>query len=485
MKLLKTALCLALALLLLAPGAAALAEGETLIFDAQGLAAIADDPAGSYALARDIDLGGADWTPIAFSGTLDGRGHTLYNLRVRVPGADERVTRDGNLKAYETVFAGLFSVLEEAELRDLHLKGVDVELETDSHCFAAALAGYIDHSSLVGCSVEGRVAMTGSAVMVGVGGLAGYGCGALRDCSADVELFYEDCCFEARCEQFMGGALACGIADVDGCTVRVDGWDSCHGYVHNGGLVGMWYLCGMNYPLGSFTDNSVSGQICFFEDNPDRRAYCAPFRGESLSGVRRYDGNEEDFTRSEVYDYDVVLRPERCEAPEIDEEITPAGCGSWGWTRHVCRGCGRAWTDRYTPPAHSAGDWALVEEPGFDRPGLERRTCTVCGAVLGERAVPALVASTSCLLDRHETALRSGESLALTASVTPADASGGALVWTSSDESVARVDGAGLVTAVGPGSAVIRAETADGLCADSCTVTVRGGALHWLRSLFE
>ena len=105
--------------------------------------------------------------------------------------------------------------------------------------------------------------------------------------------------------------------------------------------------------------------------------------------------------------------------------------------------------------------------------------------MLGERAVPALVASTSCLLDRHETALRSGESLALTASVTPADASGGALVWTSSDESVARVDGAGLVTAVGPGSAVIRAETADGLCADSCTVTVRGGALHWLRSLFE
>lgn len=480
---LKTLLCLALCLLLL-PLAPARAEGETLIVDAQGLAAIADDPAGRYALAADIDLGGADWTPIAFSGTLDGRGHTLYNLRVRVPGTDERVTRDGNLKPYDTVFAGLFSVLEGAEVRDLQLKGVDVELETDSHCFAAALAGYLDHSRLDGCSVEGRVAMTGSAVMVGVGGLAGYGCGELRDCRADVELFYEDCCFDRRCEQFMGGALACGVADILGCTVRVDGWDSCHGYVHNGGLVGMWYLCGMDFPLGAIEDSAVSGQICFFEDNPDRRAYCAPFRGESLSGFRRFDNNDSDFTRNEVFDYDVVLRPERCETPAISDERTPPGCDSWGCTRHVCAGCGHAWTDSYTPPAHSPGPWQTVSAADYGRDGLERQVCTACGTVLGERVLTAPVACASCTLDRHEAALRPGETLALSAEVGPADAARPALVWTSSDERVAVVDGAGLVTAVGAGSAMIRAETADGFCADSCALTVRGGLLSWVRLLF-
>ena len=47
------------------------------------LAAIADDPAGTYGLAADIDLGGADWTPIAtFTGKLYGRGHVISNLTV-------------------------------------------------------------------------------------------------------------------------------------------------------------------------------------------------------------------------------------------------------------------------------------------------------------------------------------------------------------------------------------------------------------------
>ena len=480
----RAALCLALCLLLLPLSAPCRAEGETLIFDAQGLAAMADDPSGRYALAADIDLGGLDWTPFAFSGTLDGRGHTLYNLRVRLPGEDVRVTRDGNLKPYDTVFAALFSVLENAELRDLHLKGADVELETDEHCFAALLAGYIDHSSLVGCSVEGRVAMTGSAVMVGVGGLAGYGCGALTDCRAEVELFYEDCCFDARCEQFMGGALACGIADIDGCRVAVQGYDSCHGYVHNGGMVGMWYLCGMSFPLGSFTNNTVSGQISFFEDNPDRRAYCEPFRGETLSGARRFEGNTSGFERRESFDYDVVLSAERCAEPLIDDEITPSGCESWGYSRHVCRGCGRIRTDSYTPPAHSPGDWETVTAARYGGEGLERRSCTVCGLTLGERILPALVATASCTLDRREATLRPGETLALSAELLPADASERALRWSSSDENVALVDADGLVTALSPGSAEIRAEAADGFCADSCALTVRFSLAHWLRLLF-
>ena len=47
------------------------------------LAAIANDPAGTYGLAADIDLGGADWTPIAtFTGKLYGRGHVISNLTV-------------------------------------------------------------------------------------------------------------------------------------------------------------------------------------------------------------------------------------------------------------------------------------------------------------------------------------------------------------------------------------------------------------------
>ena len=64
----------AFAIFAAAVGFAACALGETvtaepsLITTREGLAAIANDLAGSYALGADIDLGGTDWTPI---GSLD------------------------------------------------------------------------------------------------------------------------------------------------------------------------------------------------------------------------------------------------------------------------------------------------------------------------------------------------------------------------------------------------------------------------------
>ena len=482
----KRYLCLSLCLLLilsLAPVRAG-AEGPVEIADAAGLQAIADDPEGDYVLAADIDLGGIVWTPLAFSGTLDGQGHTIYNLTVSAPGAETRLTRDGNLKPYDTVFAGLFSVLEAADVRDVHLKGAYVSVEAETHCFAAILAGYLDHSTISGCSVEGRAAMVGHAVMAGVGGLAGYGCGSITDCRTDVELFFEDRCFERRCEQFMGGVLSCGVADIERCTVEIAGYDSCHGYVHDGGLVGMYYLCGMDYPYCSVSENTVSGFIRFFEDNTDRRAYCEPYRGEYLTGLRRCEGNRNDFRRLETFDYSRVLLPESCETPEIVEEVTPPGCDRWGFTRHVCRLCGHEWTDSYTTPAHSPGEWTRLREADYGVEGLEERRCMVCGELLEQRGLGALVPTESCTLGSHELRLRPGETVILTAELLPADAADRRVLFSSSDESVAVVDDGGLVTAVGRGQAVIRAASADGFCFDECAVTVRFSFFHWLRGLF-
>jgi hypothetical protein len=62
----------------------ALAEEEayTEISTPEGLAAIADNPDGSYILSGNIDMKGIDWTPLSFSGRLDGDGYTIYNLSV-------------------------------------------------------------------------------------------------------------------------------------------------------------------------------------------------------------------------------------------------------------------------------------------------------------------------------------------------------------------------------------------------------------------
>lgn len=480
----KRLLPLLLCLLLLFPLIPCSADGVKEIRDASGLLAIADDPDGNYALAADIDLSGTEWTPFAFSGTLDGRGHTIYNLTVSRCGQESRLTHDGNLKPYDTLFAGLFSVLEGAEVRDLVLRGVHVSIESSEHCFAAALAGCIDHSTISGCTVEGRVELIGSAVMVGVGGIAGYGCGSVTDCSARVELFFEDRLFEQRCEQFMGGVLSCGVADIERCTIEIEGYDSCHGYVHNGGLVGMYYLCGMDYPYCSVSENYVGGFIRFFEDNTDRRAYCAPYRGEYLTGLRRYEGNSNDFERQETFDYSRVLRPENCDDPDFVEEQTLSDCENWGFTVHRCRRCGHSWVDSYTPPAHSPGGWETVQASFYGADGLERQICTRCGAILGERILPALIPAQSCTLAIHQAKLHPSETLPLSAEVSPSDVSDRILHWSSSNENVAVVDESGLVTAVGKGVTEIRVESADGFCSDVCTVTVKNTFFHWLRGLF-
>ncbi|MBQ2476124.1 MAG: Ig-like domain-containing protein, partial [Desulfovibrio sp.] len=58
-------------------------------------------------------------------------------------------------------------------------------------------------------------------------------------------------------------------------------------------------------------------------------------------------------------------------------------------------------------------------------------------------------------------------------SYSPSDAGNVDIVWSSSDESVAVVDQNGHVSAVGKGSAVIKASTLDGKVFGSCEVTVQ------------
>lgn len=349
---------------------------------------IADNPTGTYRLAADLDMMGADWQPMAFSGRLDGAGHTLYNLSVSGTGGEIRETRDGNLKQYDTAFAGLFSTLENAEIVNLNIVGAGIFIENQSHCFAAVLAGYVNRSVVRGCTVSGRVHMVSHGVNVGIGGLAGYGCGDFENCAVEVELVFEDQCLDGRCEQFMGGLLACGIGNIEKCGVKIDGWDSCNGYVHNGGLVGMYYDCNLKVRGGAVKDNLVSGQITFYENNPDRRAYCTPYLGEALTGPAELTGNTCEFERNELMDYSEILRPEQCQNPRYVNTVTPPSCDKWGHTEHQCQDCGYRWTDSYTPPAHTEGDWEIVREATTAAEGLRQRHCTVCGELLAEEVIP-------------------------------------------------------------------------------------------------
>lgn len=82
------------------------------------------------------------------------------------------------------------------------------------------------------------------------------------------------------------------------------------------------------------------------------------------------------------------------------------------------------------------------------------------------------VAVTGVTLSESSYTLTEGDTLTLTATVAPADATNKSLRWTSSDTSVATVSG-GVVSAVAEGSATITVTTVDGGFTASCALTVQ------------
>ena len=82
------------------------------------------------------------------------------------------------------------------------------------------------------------------------------------------------------------------------------------------------------------------------------------------------------------------------------------------------------------------------------------------------------VAVESVSLDKTSEIISPNETLQLTATVTPSDASNKNVTWSSENLSIATVDSNGLVTAVGAGNTTITVTTEDGGKTASCSVTV-------------
>ncbi len=512
----------------------ALADGETEISSAQDLLQLGARPDGSFVLTRDIDMAGMDWTPVAFAGTLRGNGHTLYNLRVTSVGDARANTVDGNDKVYDSVFAGLFSTLIGARVDSLTIRGADIDITSAEHCFVGGLAGYIKNTEITNCAVlDGRISLTAAcqpdpnnprtSCNAGVGGIAGFGSGTISNTRAEVTLVFDDrCSTQLRCEEFMGGILSTGNADISGCAVVIDGYDACRGYAHNGGLVGMFYLYDKQEPVRAVLNSTVDGKITFFEDNADRRAYCQPFVGEALTYPAGMTGCSHTFVTNELFDYTVKLNPEKCDAPALTEEVVAATCDNWGCTVHTCSTCGHTWRDTFVAPAHEPGEWEVVNEPtqtenglrqlkcvkcgqiiaqealrphvpgdwvtvkeaGVDRDGLRQLLCADCGAVLQEEIIPGKKGVQAIVLSEALLEMYYKDDRKLTAEIYPADADNPILLWSSSDERVVTVDTDGTIHAVGGGSAVVTCASADGKASGECAVRVKLTFRQWLTRIF-
>ena len=165
-------------------------EPVTGIYTYEDLLALAEAPSGRYRLMDNIDMAGRAWTPVDFSGELDGNGYALLNLEVETLGAGTATTYDGNYKTYDTHFAGLFGTLTDARVFNLELCNVKVKVEADTPCFIGSIAGYSEHSLIEGCRVTGILELSAHDRMFGVGGIVGYGSGSMRPEAAQAFLDY-------------------------------------------------------------------------------------------------------------------------------------------------------------------------------------------------------------------------------------------------------------------------------------------------------
>ncbi len=455
------------------PALAETAAGPTVVTDAEGLLAIAQKPDADYVLGADIDMRGVDWVPFALDGTLDGAGYTIYNLHIASACEETRITYDGRHRGYNTVFAALFSVVR-GGVQNLNLLNLTIDLNTDQPCFIAGVAGYLFGGDITNCSVEGRLKIVSSARQCGAGGVAGFGRGMIKDCTVNAEIVIAAVDSGSTCEEYLGGVLANGFADVENCSVVLKGFTSVRGYVHNGGLVGLSDVNPKNKRyFGHVLGCSVDAVISFFEDVEDRRAYCRAYVGEIQNDDLVVAKNQTiRFESVESKDFTRLLLPDMDENPVYDAVVTAPHCDALGYTTYTNPKTGYSYTDDYTAPAHTPGQWEVITPATYDSEGLKQQACAECGVLLAQETIPRMIPSASCELSETKLRLSFHETRLLSAVVLPADATDGTVSWMSSDDAVATVDNEGLVTATGKGVAAIYCKTEDGFASAACEVEV-------------
>lgn len=178
-----------------------------------------------------------------------------------------------------------------------------------------------------------------------------------------------------------------------------------------------------------------------------------------------------------------------------------------GQETYICAHCGDSYSidtrSDCEKNGHTWGDWTTIKEAVCEKGGLRRHTCSVCRQT-EEETIPALehdyklsgsadgqetytcsycgdsyqvdidpIAVTGVQLDRSSVAIRERGAAALTATVTPGNATNKSVTWSSADDTIAKVDEkTGVITAVRAGQTTVTVTTADGGFTATCSVSV-------------
>ena len=455
-----------------------MSDGEDVIYISapEELAAIGGEQSAGkyYALANDIDLED-EWTPIDdFRGTFDGQGHSVNNLYVLA---------DASTYVQDAGLFGYVDTLEHA----VHIMNVTVNVgEEGIRAFrltgsstAGGIAGFFGSAegSITNCHVFGDISAGGSIAYAG--GIAGYYIGsAMVDCSATVNVLTNPYYIDAA-----GGLVGYFSYQGDSGGLSVD---NCYA---DAGVFA--FVFGNSYsPITS--QSRVGGLIGHYEGNPSIITNCYA-RGHA-DASNSYGGP--GISSSAAYAGGLIGR--------INSSISVVHCYATG---NVSAEANTHGSYIYVPTSAFAGgiyggklSSAAVDIVNTYRLSTQelssnRLQPNDAGTILTpeQMRMPASFIGwdfqkvwgsvphindgfpilthfgevSGLFLNKYAMTLVTGDTEALTAFAVPNQG----VVWQSSDEGVATVDG-GLVSAISAGSATITVTTVEDAFTTSCEVTI-------------
>lgn len=493
-------------------------EGYTPIYDIEDLYAVRNNLSGNYILMADIDMtedtasggdwdiNGTGWLPIgtdsdnAFSGNFDGNGHSIIGMRIdgqsgRFAGlfgystgkiANVKIVA-ANIQSQSVHTGALVGYVKQGYIENIAIINSSVSQKYFSANYGGVVGCAIDNSVISNCYISGTVKYigdnSGGYNSIKGGGIVGY---IYKGCI--VENCYNNAVVgnSSYSEFASAGGIVGDTKDNDGydfvefCTIKncVNLVGSYHAIIDNS------YKSG-NGSTAYYQSINLTGNYYLKADS--NIAYNKS-TGDNSDQTKKAIGVTEAQLKSEValanLDFETtwfidtatgIEHPQLQSNPEVDaESITIKTLPKQQFLHHDEFDCsGLTVTVEYENGTTSEREIKAKDVSGYDMDAVGTQTVTVkflsaettYDIVVNERPVDSIE------LSEHDVVMDINTTKALAVTYAPTTATNQTVEWTSDDESVVTVDENAVITAVGKGSAIITATTANGI-SKSCYVEV-------------
>ena len=444
-----------------------------------------------YVQTEDIDLSGiADWTPIGdslltpFEGSYDGGNHSISNLSID---ANVYVTPD-MLDSF-----GLFGYAS-GEIKNLHIDGGTISVTTSEDVYVGSIVGQFNGGSVQNCSSSATIGVGTNSKdhYVYGGGVIGaaYDNNVIKNCSYSGSM--------SAVNSYQSGGYIGGIVGSSwAATITVR---DCYN-------TGSIYGEGIGMRAAGIIGRSIGNSLierCF--NTGDVTSHLTRnYYGFSLCGGIVSESSSTNIT--DCFNLGTIT----ASGAEFDVSMLPGAGGiaaDYGTgTIENCYNAGMVYAENCGGIGGELQNWDVTLIGCYyadtceltDRDGnFSANKCTLeqmkqqttfaefdfinTWEIVEGEYYPVLqdlpfTYTTDLSISQSTEELSVSETIQLTATVNPAEATSQSVVWASDNDSVAAVDKTGLVTAKKVGTATITATTADGGFSETCDITVPGYSL--------